>query len=269
MDRAYPNFRPELQLRPGRYRIISELAGTAIQVSEHDHNKVVTWEKHEGENQQWFVQKSGSGYRFKDCQHGHYLAVPSTDNHALVYASRFPTTWVLLKSGDCHIIQYPGSKQVFDLHYGWKTNGNEIHLWHTGGDNNTTWRLECIGDDTGEELPEPFLKEIDRLKQDLVEMRKDMTQKDRMLAEQAELLSRQESTILQLGQDLKSKSEELFQVRQGNEETIQLRKQQAELKDELLQQQAGAASLQGKMDRMEHFMAQMMKRDEERLANVP
>lgn len=52
MDQAYSNFRLELQLQPGRYHITSELAGTAIQVSEYDYSKIVTWEKREEEVQQ-------------------------------------------------------------------------------------------------------------------------------------------------------------------------------------------------------------------------
>ncbi|KAF8607886.1 hypothetical protein BDV93DRAFT_603644 [Ceratobasidium sp. AG-I] len=219
MDQAYTKFQPELQLQSGRYRIVSEIAGTLIQVSEHDYNKTVTWEKHERENQQWFVQKSGSGYRFKNCQHGHYLAVSSTDNGTLIYASRFSMTWVLLKSGVCHMIQYPGSNQVLDLGYGLKHNGNEIHLWPTGiNEQFKTWRFERIGDDTGEELPEVFRVEVERLRQEVIELKRDVTQGNRMLAEQEVTIS-------------------------------QLRQQRDALKND-------NARLQGKMDGIEYAMAQ-------------
>jgi len=229
MDQAYPNFPLELQLKSGRYRIISEFAGTAIQVSEDDNNNIVTWEKNEEETQQWFVQKSGSGYKFKNCRHERYLAVASTDEHALIYASGFPTTWALLKSGDCYIVPYPDNKRVLDLHGGLKTNGNKITLCTTGGKDRTIWRFERIGDDTGEELPEVFRQEMDRLKHDIAE-------KDRMLTEQSGLISRQETTIHQLEQDLQNKSEALVQVRQISDAALQPRKQQAELRDELLHQ---------------------------------
>lgn len=52
MGQANSNLQPELQLEPGTYRIVSGLTGTAIVVSEHDHSKVVAWEKHGGKNQQ-------------------------------------------------------------------------------------------------------------------------------------------------------------------------------------------------------------------------
>ncbi|KAF8607890.1 hypothetical protein BDV93DRAFT_603647 [Ceratobasidium sp. AG-I] len=276
MGQANSNLQPELQLQPGTYRIVSGLTGTAIQVSEHDHSKVVAWEKHDGKNQQWFVQNSGGGYKLKNCQHGFYLAVPSTDIHTLVYASRFPMTWVLLKSGDCYIVQYADNNRVLDLHFGWASNGNEIHIWPADSNGNKTWRFERISDDSGEELPEVFRKEGSRLKQELdtknqelVEMRKKLTEKDQSLVEKSSVLSRQEATIRQLEQDLKAKAEELAQVRQANSENLQLRSQQIQLQSELSQQQAETASLQGKMDRFEYLMAQMMKKDEERLANIP
>ena len=109
-------------------------------------------------------------------------------------------------------------------------------------------------EESGEEPPEAFLKEVDRLKQDLAGMRADMTQKDQMLAEQRELLSRQEVAIRHLEQGFKSKSEELVQVCQQNE-TPQLRGQLAELRDELLWQQVG--DLQGRLNKVEHFIAQV------------
>lgn len=78
-----------------------------------------------------------------------------------------------------------------------------------------------------------------------------------MLAERNSLLSRHEATIRQLEQDLKAKAEELVQVRQASSENLQLRNQQTQLQSELSQQQAETASLQGKMDRFEHLMAQV------------
>jgi len=255
MGQAGSNLQPELHLQPGQYRIVSGLTGTAIQVSDHDHSKVVSWEKHERNNQKWFVQGSGSGYKLKNCQHGSYLAVSSTDIHSLVYASRFPTTWVLLKSGDCYIVQYADNNRVLDLHFGWGTNGNEIHIWPADNNGNKTWRFEHISDDTGEELPEVFRKEGDRLKhdldaktQELAEMKKGLAEKDRALAEQNALLSRQKDILSQLEQALKAKDSN-----EGTNQQARLQEQQAEI-----------ASLKGKMDRFEYLMAQMMNKDNQR-----
>jgi hypothetical protein len=52
MGQAGSGLQPELDMQPGAYRIVSALTGTVIQVSDHDHSKVVAWEKHDRKNQQ-------------------------------------------------------------------------------------------------------------------------------------------------------------------------------------------------------------------------
>jgi len=275
---------PELALRPGSYRIVSKLTGTVIQVSEHDHNKIVAWEKHDRSNQKWFVQSSGDGYKFKNCQHGNFLAVSSTDAHSLVHASRFPTTWVLLKVNDGYLIQYAGNNRVLDLHWGWGNNGNEIHIWPAAGDNaNKTWKFERLSDDTGEELPPSFQEQADRLTQDLHTQTQNSARKDEKIASLEQELANQrreaeeensrrlarvvddrelaekDAVIRQLRQEVKEKGEALSRASKENEEMSHLRNQQVQLQNELSQQQAETASLQGKMDRVEYLMTRMSR----------
>ncbi|KAH7343627.1 ricin B lectin domain-containing protein [Rhizoctonia solani] len=123
---SHSQYPPDQDLEPGTYRIFNALAGTAIQISDHDPTKVVAWEQHSGENQQWFLQRSGDGYQLQNRRHGAYLAVCNTDNHALVYASRYPTTWVFLKSSGNYIVQFADRNRVLDLHNGLGHNGNEV-----------------------------------------------------------------------------------------------------------------------------------------------
>ncbi|KAF8607888.1 hypothetical protein BDV93DRAFT_282564 [Ceratobasidium sp. AG-I] len=109
-----------------------------------------------------------------------------------------------------------------------------MHLFPIGDHQSNqfkTWRFERIGSDTGEELTEAFREEVERLKHELVGARNDMAQKERMLAEQEGIIS-------------------------------QLRQQQDELKHD-------NAKLQGRMEGIEYAMAQMIKRSEERFANLP
>ncbi|CAE6413419.1 unnamed protein product [Rhizoctonia solani] len=49
---SHSQYPPDGVLKPGTYRIFNALAGTSIQVSDHDPTKVVAWEQHDGENQQ-------------------------------------------------------------------------------------------------------------------------------------------------------------------------------------------------------------------------
>ncbi|KAG8742109.1 hypothetical protein FRC12_015432 [Ceratobasidium sp. 428] len=278
---------PELALQPGTYRIVSQVAGTAIQVSEHDHNKVVAWERHDRICQKWFVQSSGDGYKFKNCQHGNYLAVSSTDMHALVYASRFPTTWVLLKTNDGYLVQYADNNRVLDLHYGWKNNGNEIHIWPAGDNANKMWKFEHLSDETGEELPASFKMQGDRLTQDLYAQTQDLAQKGQRIAslerelvdqrreveEKAQAIAKMAADLAQKDRDLvekdtiiqrlhteaKGEKGETSSVNREDEENSRLRKQQVQLQSDLSRQQAETASLQAKMDRVEYLMARMSK----------
>lgn len=52
MGQNSSHFPVDQALQPGTYRIISGVAGTAIEVSNYDYNKIVAWQIHEGENQQ-------------------------------------------------------------------------------------------------------------------------------------------------------------------------------------------------------------------------
>lgn len=297
MGQNSSHFPVDQALQPGTYRIISGVAGTAIEVSNYDYNKIVAWQIHEGENQQWFLQRSGAGFRFQNRRHGTFLSVSSTDVQSLVYASRFPTTWIFLKRGDSYLIQYADNDRVLDLHNGWATNGNEIHIRQGDETLCKIWRLERLSDDTGEVLPDIFQEEGARLKRELhdkteslslkelelAEQREDVAEKTReltrtkdelskrehQLSEQRTLLSQREDTIRQLQQELKAKDEALYNTNKASEETTYLRDQQAHLQTKLSQQQNETAGLQAKMDRVEYLMSQMMGRDGRAPGDIP
>ncbi|CAE7154556.1 unnamed protein product [Rhizoctonia solani] len=160
VEQTYPL---DWDLNLGIYRIFNALTGTAIQVSDYDSAKLVTWEPHNGKNQQWLLQRAGDGYQLQNRRYSTYLAISSTENNALVYASRYPATWVFLKSNGNYLIQFADSNRVLDLYNGLGHNGNEIHIWNLDGNNmgHRTWRLERLGDEPGnkelhdDQLPMP------------------------------------------------------------------------------------------------------------------
>ncbi|CAE6524893.1 unnamed protein product [Rhizoctonia solani] len=136
-------------LKLGTYRIFNVNTRSAIQVSDHDPTKIVAWEQHDGENQQWYLQRAGHGYQLQNKLHDAYLAVSNTNNHGLVYASRYPTTWVFLKFDGNYSIQLADRNRVLDLNHNSAHNGNEIHIWDLGGSNipQKVWALERCGGD--------------------------------------------------------------------------------------------------------------------------
>ncbi|CAE6538031.1 unnamed protein product [Rhizoctonia solani] len=242
---------PDRTLEPGTYRIFNAQAGTAIQVSEHDPTRVVTWEKHKGENQQWFLQRSGQGYRLQNRHYDAYLAVSNTNDHSRVYASRYPTTWVFLKFNGDYIVQLADSYQVLDLHCCSGHNGNELHIWGEGVEPQKIWRVERLGSDSGN-------KELAAIQGQVANKDKELSSAKEELSGLRELLGRRDETIRQLQQDLKSKEEALSHAHKANDESADLRDQHGLLESKLSQQQTETASLRAKMGRVEYLMSQLM-----------
>ncbi|KEP53777.1 ricin-type beta-trefoil lectin domain protein [Rhizoctonia solani 123E] len=259
---SHSQYPPDQDLKPGTYRILNALAGTAIQTSDDDPTKVVAWEQHGGENQQWLLQRSGEGYQLQNRRHHVYLAVCNTDNHALVYASRYPTTWVFLKSGGNYIIQFADRNRVLDLHNGLGHNGNEIHIWNVDGNNmaHRTWRLERLGDDSGNKELTGIQEEIANKNKELLQLQGELSTAKQELSDLHSLLYQRDETIRQLQQDLKLKEEASSHAYEASESSAQLRNQHHLSQSKISQQQTEIASLQAKMDRVEYLMSQMMSK---------
>ncbi|EUC66590.1 ricin-type beta-trefoil lectin domain protein [Rhizoctonia solani AG-3 Rhs1AP] len=232
-------------VEPGTYHIVSGLTGTVLQVSEHDRTKVVSWQiekQVEKIEQQWYLQRSGGGYTFKNRKvNDLYLSVASTDTHALVTASKCPSTWVLLKIGDRYGIKLAEGDKLIDLHFGRRTNGTEVHIWPSDGSAKQTWKLVRIGDGVGESPQEKksckaqdFTDKnghVERLEKEVSQLKDEVAKKDQKIAQH-------ENTIHQLRVDL--------EARESNH-----------LKSKVSQQQTEIASLQAKIDRLEYLVSQL------------
>ncbi|KDN32970.1 hypothetical protein RSAG8_13941, partial [Rhizoctonia solani AG-8 WAC10335] len=255
----YPS---DTTLEPGTYRILNAREGTAIQVSEHDPTHVVTWKQHDGEIQQWFLQRSGHGYQLQNSYYDAYLAVSNTDNGGLVYASRYPTTWVFLKFDGNYIIQLADKNRAIDLHCGSGRNGNVLHIFNHDGSNANTphriWKLERLSDDVGNEDLAEIKEEMANQNKDLLESQEELFSAKKELSESHTLLHRRDETIRQLQQDLKSKEEALSHAYKVNEESAHLRNQHSILESKLSQQQTETKGHEAKVDRIEYLISQVM-----------
>ncbi|KAJ1308812.1 hypothetical protein OPQ81_004500 [Rhizoctonia solani] len=225
-------------VEPGTYHIANGLTGTVLQVSEHDHAKVVSWQLVTGEEkleQQWYLERSGGGYVFKNRKHNDlYLSVASTDTHALVTASKYPSTWNFVKIGERYGIKLGEHDKLLDLHFGRQANGTEIHIWPSDGSSKQTWELVRISKPHQEKGAPPHKEQEDNraeiLEKELEQLKGDMAKRDRQIAEH-------EDTIRQLRADLEAGVSKDLQAK--------LSKQQTEI-----------ASLQAKIDRLEYIMSQ-------------
>ncbi|CAE6406272.1 unnamed protein product [Rhizoctonia solani] len=238
---------PDEYLKPGTYRVFNPTAGTAIQLSYHDPTGVVTWEKHEGEIQQrvkWFLQRSGHGYRLQNRRYGGYLAVCNTDNGGLVYASRYPTTWLFLKYNNDYIVQTADKNRVLDLDGCSSRNGNIIHIFNLDGNNmaHRIWGLERLSDDFGDnelaEIQEGVStknRELSRLREELANAKQEIIELRSLLNQHYEATRQQNSSG-----DVGNHACEI------NEELIDLYNQQDILGTRLSQCRAETASPQAR-----------------------
>ncbi|KAL5638174.1 hypothetical protein ACGC1H_005020 [Rhizoctonia solani] len=145
-------------MKPGTYRIVNLVSGTVITETA---NGAVGWQLTCGKHQQWFVQRSGDGYRFQNATSGVYLAVASTDdNNNQLYCGAYPTTWMLITNPeytgkDVYGIMMGDTDRVLDLNsWGGKADGTKITAFSKsefkGGPKCRMWRFERINDETGE-----------------------------------------------------------------------------------------------------------------------
>ncbi|KAG8726438.1 hypothetical protein FRC11_000135 [Ceratobasidium sp. 423] len=81
-------------MKPGTYRIVNLASGTAITQTGLGEVASRTVD-HDSKDQQWFSQRSGDVYRFRNVASGGYLAIASTDDCEL-YCGGYPTTWMLV-----------------------------------------------------------------------------------------------------------------------------------------------------------------------------
>ncbi|KEP53778.1 ricin-type beta-trefoil lectin domain protein [Rhizoctonia solani 123E] len=246
---------PDNAFEPGTYRILHAQEGTAIQVSEHDPTQVVTWKQHSGENQKWYLQRSGHGYQLRNRHYDAYLAVSNSDNNGLVYASRYPTTWIFLKFNENYIIQLADKNQILNLDHGSGHNGNVIHIFNQDGTfmPHRIWKLERLSDDSGREEPAKLKEEIAKKNKELSQLQDALSSAKNDLSEFRTLLHQRDDTIRQLRQELKSKEEALSHTYKAIEEFALLRNQYKLLESKFSQQQAEIASHQAKADARSSF----------------
>lgn len=185
VSKTYPA--PWTQLPPGTYRIASVSSNTFLEVPKNDRKKVGAPSKnHTDRHQEWFVQRAGSGYQFKNCQSGKYLTALNTDPKAPLCASEFPTTWSLHEQGEAIFsLQFPLNDRVIhlELETSDSSNGNakktKITL-RTSEDvpDSMRWRFEHVSNEVDTVDIESLKQELraskednDRLRREIAELR--------------------------------------------------------------------------------------------------
>ncbi|KAG9081688.1 hypothetical protein FRC06_005450, partial [Ceratobasidium sp. 370] len=197
---------------------------------------------------QWFVQRSGEGWRFRNCKSGQFLTVSNTDDFSEVYCGKHPISWELVqgpRDHDVYLIKFAGCNRMFDLDKnGAAHNGNRVTLCQqVGSVPHQRWKFERLNDDTGEE-DQRISREIaerdqrlaamdqqlatqgqqlaDKTRQ-IVDKNAQLTHKDHQLARMAEQLAIQGQEIAQVNSSLRSTQAQMAEV------TERLRSKEEEL----------------------------------------
>ncbi|EUC57610.1 carbohydrate-binding module family 13 protein [Rhizoctonia solani AG-3 Rhs1AP] len=205
---------PDQDILLGTYFIIHDCSGKAIQIDSQNYHKITVWDRHAGDNQQWYLQQSGKGYMFKNKQHGYYLGLSLADDSPFpVCASPYPTSWVVMKQdpqaigeGCARIVSCDEIKsRVLSLDSGVLSigeNGDKVRATRFYASADESWRLERLSDDTGEELPMQYQIERAQLQQDLAGKVAELSKKDRKLSRRVEDLAKKDADIIRLRADL-------------------------------------------------------------------
>ncbi|QRV97949.1 DNA double-strand break repair Rad50 ATPase [Ceratobasidium sp. AG-Ba] len=270
-------------IEPGTYRIGNECGGTAITVPDWNEWDVVCWHKHDGRNQQWFVQRSGEGFRIKNCANGHFLAVSRVSDGTPVYCGRYPTTWVLnLTNAGTYTIKCGDDDRLIDLDgWGKKHDGNHMHLqWNGGEKNYRRWWFERLSTDSGEAEPQ-LRRDIGMKDEELAGCRAQIAYQEHKIAELTQQLAAQSQELADVKNNLVQKSNALVDaleaLRQANEDIesqkakisqIENDNSNKQIKQELARQQEETDQLRNKMEAFEKLMSQMMIQDDKRPNNM-
>ncbi|CAE6443906.1 unnamed protein product [Rhizoctonia solani] len=128
-------------LEPGTYRIINLARKKVLRVPNEDTNTITSWQVQDEPNQKWLIQRAGSGYEFKNCEHGKYLSVRDTQCNSQAYHGS-PTTWKIIpQAPNGYLIQLEAIDRVLDLH-----DRGEVYIWPANDvEPQKVWDFERLG----------------------------------------------------------------------------------------------------------------------------
>ncbi|CAE6385184.1 unnamed protein product [Rhizoctonia solani] len=188
---------------PGKYYVQSVAAPKNV-IEVYDRNPERAMCSPQAENpahhQQWYIQRSGRGYKIKNVKHGVYLALhtPQHPFASVIGASsrHGPADWSFLRTHDGFSIQYGEEDLSIDLHRGLDVWGNPMHLWATAPQAPAQrWKLQQIDDDVGGEVAETVEDRIAVLNTQLQLKDIEIATRDANIAAKDQLLARKEQEL--------------------------------------------------------------------------
>ncbi|CAE6466801.1 unnamed protein product [Rhizoctonia solani] len=163
-------------------------------------------------NQQWYIQRSGQGYKFKNVKHSVYLSPHSAQpKHGTTIwgsPSHGPVDWTLMRTHEGFLIQYGEEESAIDLHYGLDKTGNPMSLWAVRPqDSAKRWKFERISDDVGGEIAETVEDRIAVLSDQVRKKDVEIATKDAEIVTKDRLLAQKEKEVQELREALQTHHE--------------------------------------------------------------
>ncbi|KAL5638164.1 hypothetical protein ACGC1H_005015 [Rhizoctonia solani] len=128
-------------IEPGTYRIVNLARNKALRVPNEYPDTIASWQVQDEPNQKWLVECVDGGYRFKNCGHGQYLSVRSSESNSQAYHGS-PTTWKIIPhTPGGYLIQLETIDRVLDLH-----DRGEVYIWPANdAEPQKVWKFERLG----------------------------------------------------------------------------------------------------------------------------
>ncbi|CAE6386065.1 unnamed protein product [Rhizoctonia solani] len=276
-------------IKPGTYRIVHVKTNKVLQIHDENKEKLIIWDRLNRGSEQpgtgkdhWFFQRSGRGYRIKHCRSGAYISIALGSGYPYdIRATEYPATWVIYseegENPDSILATDLTHSRVMSLHSGSNShgaNGDTLRLTPLCKDHDERWRLERIGEATGEtgnaeranqlalkleKAETEAKKRKSKLSQVEDELSKNISEKDQIWAQLAEAnieISQVKLTLNQVQERLVTKEEELGEK---ENELVNKEKELAGKEEELAEKDKELAEAQNLIGEKDMKLAEILE----------
>ncbi|KIL63080.1 carbohydrate-binding module family 13 protein [Amanita muscaria Koide BX008] len=134
----------------GVYQIINAKSDTALDESGTEQGAIIGWEKHQGENQKWYIDKRNDNYTIRNLRSGQYIGLANNDvrDDARAHSVNEPFEWQIRNDDqdrDVYRFFVPGTPFNLDLtNFGDSKGGTPVAIWGKWEGKNQCWRLNRL-----------------------------------------------------------------------------------------------------------------------------
>ncbi|KIK38033.1 carbohydrate-binding module family 13 protein [Suillus luteus UH-Slu-Lm8-n1] len=108
-------------MQPGIYKFINRQSGTAMDLAQDDHTRVVGSPPSDDSSQKWEIAPLGLGHTIRNTKTGTYISVKGPIGDITVLAGHYPAAWQIItvkvdnENAEMIEIHWPHTGWMFDL----------------------------------------------------------------------------------------------------------------------------------------------------------